>query len=64
MRNSFLAAAAVLALTGATAMAQDAATQNETTKTNPHGDASVDDDHAGPSPETKPRHALGDAELH
>jgi sporulation protein YlmC with PRC-barrel domain len=35
MRNSFLAAAAVLALAGATAMAQNATTQNETTKTNP-----------------------------
>ncbi|SRR5208282_1681993 len=34
MRNSFLAAA-VLALAGATAMAQNATTQNETTKTNP-----------------------------
>src|SRR5271165_349700 len=35
MRNSFLAAAAVMALAGATAMAQNATTQNETTKTNP-----------------------------
>src|SRR5271165_3454937 len=35
MRNSFLAAAAVLALAGATAMAQNATTQNETTKTDP-----------------------------
>jgi hypothetical protein len=34
MRNSFLAAA-VLALAGATAMAQNATTQNETTKTSP-----------------------------
>jgi sporulation protein YlmC with PRC-barrel domain len=34
MRNSFLAAA-VLALAGATAMAQNAAAPNETTKTNP-----------------------------
>jgi sporulation protein YlmC with PRC-barrel domain len=34
MRNSFLAAAAVMALAGATAMAQNATTQNETTKTN------------------------------
>jgi sporulation protein YlmC with PRC-barrel domain len=35
MRNSFLAAAAVLALAGATAIAQNATTQNGTTKTNP-----------------------------
>ena len=35
MRNSFLAAAMVLAFAGATAMAQNATTQNETTKTNP-----------------------------
>ncbi len=35
MRNSFLAAAAVLALAGATAMAQNATTQTEPNKTNP-----------------------------
>jgi sporulation protein YlmC with PRC-barrel domain len=34
MRNSFLAGA-ILALAGATAMAQNASTQNETSKTNP-----------------------------
>ena len=35
MRNSFLTAATVLALAGAPAMAQNATTQSETTKTNP-----------------------------
>jgi sporulation protein YlmC with PRC-barrel domain len=35
MRKSFLAATTVFALAGATAMAQNAAMQNDTTKTNP-----------------------------
>ena len=35
MRKSFLAAAAVFTLAGATAMAQNATMQNDTTKTNP-----------------------------
>jgi sporulation protein YlmC with PRC-barrel domain len=53
MRNSFLAAA-VLALAGATAMAQNAATQNETTKTNPAPTTMNTPMTANPAPKAAP----------
>jgi sporulation protein YlmC with PRC-barrel domain len=53
MRNSFLAAA-VLALAGATAMAQNATTQNETTKTPPAGSTMNTPMTANPVPKATP----------
>ena len=64
MRKSFLAAAAVFTLASATAMAQNATMQNDTTKTNPTTTMTSppsSDHYAG---ETEPRHAVGYAEFH
>jgi sporulation protein YlmC with PRC-barrel domain len=54
MRNSFLAATAILALAGATAMAQNATMQNETTKTNPATTNPATPMTANPAPKAVP----------